>query len=246
MELHGRVKSLDATFNNCQLPQVGLCYLTYGAAVRLGFPEADYHLQFFPIRGKGEIVINKTTVPLTVDRGATISSNMSHEPNYSADYEHLVLRINSAALTKKLTAMTGASINKPLRMRSAPNFKRPAAQMLRRYFRLLVSELSSATAPLPAWAQSQIEQLLMVMFLCANEHNYSHLLEQEPKDVAPWQVRHAEEYIEANPDRPISLEDLSEVTGVSMLGLFRSFKRGRGYSPLEFARRVRQSKNGKH
>jgi hypothetical protein len=246
LELHDRAKTLDATYNNCQISRVGLSYATFGTAVRLEFPESKYHVQLFPIRGKGEVVISKLTAPLTADRGVTISSDMMHEPRYGADYEHLILRINSAALIKKLAAMTGATISAPLRMHPAPNFKRPAAQMLRRYFRLLVSELSSATAPLPAWAQSQIEQLLMVMFLFANEHNYSNLLEQEPKDVAPWQVRHAEEYIEANPDRPINLEDLSEVTGVSMLGLFRSFKRGRGYSPLEFARRVRRNKRGDH
>jgi transcriptional regulator GlxA family with amidase domain len=131
-------------------------------------------------------------------------------------------------------------------MHPTPNFNRPAAQILRRYFRLLVSELSSATAPLPAWVHAQIEQLLMVMFLCANEHNYSHLLEQQPRDIAPRQVRQAEEYIEANRDRPISLEDLAAVTGVSMLSLFRSFKQSRGYSPLEFAKRVRWSQKSKH
>ncbi len=246
MELHGRVKTLDATINNCQLPQVGLSYLTYGAAVRLNYPEAKYHLQLFPIRGKGQVVINKTIVPLTADRGATISSDMAHERKFSADYEHLLLRINSAALTQKLAAITGASINAPLRMDAVPNFNRPAAQSLRRYFRLLVSELNSATAPLPVWMQTQIEQLLMVMFLYANEHNYSHLLEQKLPDAAPSQVRRAEEYIEAIGDQPITLEDLAAVTGVSMLSLFRSSKKVREYSHLEFINRARRNKKDKN
>jgi transcriptional regulator GlxA family with amidase domain len=64
-------------------------------------------------------------------------------------------------------------------------------------------------------------------------------LEQEAADAAPWQVRQAEEYIEANAGRAVTLEELAEATGVSTLSLFRTFKRSRGYSPLEFAERVR-------
>ncbi len=247
LELRGRVKTLDAILNIYEMPQAVLGYSAFGAALHLGFDATNlYDVQLFPIRGKGHIEINKITVPLTADGGAVISSNMRDKATLNADYEHLILRINSAALIKKLAAITGASINAPLRMDAVPNFNRPAAQSLRRYFRLLVSELNSATALLPAWVQTQIEQLLMVMFLHANEHNYSHLLELKPPDIAPWQVRRAEEYIEASADRPITLEDLAAVTGVSMLSLFRSSKKVREYSHLEFINRVRRNRKDKN
>ena len=79
----------------------------------------------------------------------------------------------------------------------------------------------------------------MVMFLHANQHNYSHLLEQEPADAAPWQVRRAEDYIEANWDKPISLEAIATVSGVSIHSLAKIFRRSRGYSPMEFVKQVR-------
>lgn len=82
------------------------------------------------------------------------------------------------------------------------------------------------------------------MFLCAHRHNYSHLLEENTADAAPWQVRKAEEYIDANWQQPITLKDLAEVTGVSALSLFRTYKRARGYSPLEYAMRVRSRHGG--
>jgi hypothetical protein len=239
LEPESRARAINIAMNNCQLQQVGLSYGTYGAAVRLGFPEADFFLQLFPIQGKGEIVISKATVPLAPDRSVTISSNMDYGANYGADYEHLVLRINAQTLTRKLAAMTGATISAPLVMDPAPDFARPTAQMLRDYFMLLVGELSAASSPLPDWALAETEQLMMVMFLCGNRHNYSHLLDQKPLDVAPWQIRRAEEYIEANWNQPISLEDLADITGLNTLSLFRSFKQSRGYSPMEFAKRVR-------
>jgi AraC-like DNA-binding protein len=44
----------------------------------------------------------------------------------------------------------------------------------------------------------------------------------------------AEEYIVANAQRDIRLEELADVTGVSILSLFAAFKKYRGYTPLEF------------
>jgi AraC-binding-like domain len=246
LELRDPVKSLNATINNCPLQQVRLSYFTYGTAVRLGFSEAGYYSQLFPIRGSGEVVIGKTVVPITADRGATISAETAHERMLSADYEHLILRIGSAALSRKLTAMTGASIDQPLRMHPVPDFRNPAAQMLHRYFTQLTDELSSSMEPLPAWALTQIEQMLMVMFLYANHHNYSHLLEQEPLSAARGQVRRAEEYLETHCNQPSKLEDLAEISGVSSLSLFRSFKQSKGCSPREFAKQIRQSKKNKH
>jgi AraC-like DNA-binding protein len=84
------------------------------------------------------------------------------------------------------------------------------------------------------------------MFLHANRHNYRHLLEQEPPGAAPSQVRRAEEYIAANWNRPIGLETLAAVTGVSASSLSRSFRKSRGYTPLQFAKQVRLRKQTEH
>jgi AraC-binding-like domain len=246
LELRDPVKSLNATINNCPLQHVRLSYFTYGTAMRLGFSEAGYYSQLFPIRGSGEVVIGTTVVPMTADRGATISAETAHERMLSADYEHLILRIGAAALTRKLAAMTGATIDEPLRVHPAPNFRNPAAQMLRQYFMQLVDELNSSVESLPAWMQTPIEQMLMVMFLYANHHNYSHLLEQEPLSAARGQVRRAEEYLETHCNQPPNLEDLAEISGVSSLSLFRSFKQSRGCSPLEFAKRMARRKKSTH
>jgi transcriptional regulator GlxA family with amidase domain len=81
--------------------------------------------------------------------------------------------------------------------------------------------------------------MLLVMFLHANRHNYSHLLERQPSDIAPRQVRSAEEFIEANWNEPISLEAIAAATEVSIRSLFRNFRQSRGYSPMEFLKQVR-------
>ena len=240
------VKAFSAAVNHLKLQDVGLLYATYGAPVRLEFPESNFFMQLFPIRGNGEIICRKTSVLTTSENSTTIPTDACWQANYDFDYEHLLLKIDARALTKKLASLTGATINKPLRLDLQQSSKGTAAVLLRDYFLYLVDKLSAASPAMPAWALAQHEQLMMTLFLCCHQHNYSHLFGLEAPDAALSQVRRAEEYIEANWQQSITIEDLTEITGVSAFSLFRSFKRHRGYSPLTFASQVRSRRKSRH
>jgi len=237
-------EGFDATINACRFPGFNLVYGAYGAAASFEFPASDAFCRLFPIRGRGETTWGRSSFALSTGAGAVVSAEISHRNNVSADYEHLVLGMNGRKLVAKLAAMTGATISEPLRMDPQQDFKHPAAQMLQQYIPLLVNTLSIAKSPFPDWWITQTEQLLMTLFLCGHRHNYSHLLEQEAPDGATLQVRRAEEYIAANVERAVTLEELAEVTGVSAFCLFRAFKKSRGYSPMTFASRLRQKLEG--
>lgn len=240
---HG-VAGFNATINDCQLRDIGFCYGTFGAAVGFEFPATGFFCQLFPIGGRSEVVIGEMSTELIGTTGAVISSEVPHQTNISAEYEHLVLRINAQALTRKLAAMTGATLSKPLQINPRQTLRHPAARMLLQYIPLLADVLSSAAPPFPDWWITQTEELVMTLFLCGHQHNYSHLLEADPSDAAPAQIRRAEDYIAANLHRPVTLEELANFTGVSAFSLFSTFKKHRGYSPLEFVNRLR-SKLGK-
>ena len=229
---------LNAVFNNCRLRHTELSYVAFGGPVAFDFPGAAYFSLLLPVHGNGEIVTGKSACAMSVGNGTVLSAGIGHRSTYRAPYANLVLRISAATLTEKLRAMTGAAINAPLRISPNALLKEPAAQMLRLYVPRLVATLSQAQPPFPQWWMAETEQLLMLLFLCGHQHNYSHLLEPDAA-AAPWQVRRAEDYIAANAERPITLEELAEVTGVSALSLYRSFKQSRGCSPLEFAKRLR-------
>ncbi len=246
LEPEGRARTFDIAFNRCQLRHISVSFVKYGSAVRLEFPHTDYISQLFPVKGKGEIRSDGTSVSVTQASGAVRAAGISVTSRFNPDYEHLTLRMDPAAATKLLSAITGKSIGGALRFDPTPNFARPAARILRDHFLFLVGELSSAAAPMPTLLLTEFEQSLMVMFLHANRHNCSHLLEHAPPDAAPIQVRRAEEYIAANWDQPISLETLAAITGVSVLSLARSFRKSRGYTPMQFAEQVRLRRKAKH
>ena len=235
----GRDRTLDATLNNCQLQHLGLNYGIYGAAVRVEFPESDIVTQILPIAGRGEILVGRTVVSMTSNSSAVISSNTCMALKVSHDYERLILSLKTQALARRLSALIGAPAVAPLKLDPAQNFARPEARSFRALFLFLVSELNNPASAMPPLALAQFEETLLVAFLCANRHNYSHLLERRPSSAAPWQVRRAEEYIEANWDQPIRLDDIAAVAGASARSLFRAFKQSRGYSPMAFGKQVR-------
>jgi hypothetical protein len=233
-----RTESLNAVMNNCRLQCVELAFGAFGTEVGLDFPTSGYVAQLLPLQGAAEISCGTKSVEVAVGSGCLLSSDGPHRLIYSADYAHLVLRVDARVVADKLRSMTGAPLDQPLRIDTQSTPNGPAARMLQHYLPLLIETVSQNDPPFPVGWIAQTEQLLLTLLLCGYRHNYSHVLEQLASDVAPREVRLAERYIEANLQRPITLEELAEVAGTHTFGLFSAFKKYRGYSPLTFLARA--------
>lgn len=238
MDLVSRARTLRAVHNHCQLQHIGVSYGLYGISARWEFPETAYFAQVFPIRGRVEFVVDGVSVAVDPDSSVMLPVNVSFKMANDADYERLNLVIDPTALMAKLNSILGRSTDTPLELHPAQSFSGQSAGFLREHVMLLVKQLSSHSL-LPTLPLTEFEQLIMTMYLHANQHNYSHLLEQKPSDIDLRQVHRAEEYIEANCRQPISFEALAAVTNVGMRNLFHKFRETRGYSPMEFLKQVR-------
>jgi AraC-like DNA-binding protein len=148
------------------------------------------------------------------------------------------MTVQPAALISKLAAIVGDLRLGPLHFDPAVVARASHSKRLERLIRFVATEVE-LSLPMPLIMQSELQQAMMTSFLLANTNNYSELLLSEPVTAAPWQVRIAEQFIEANWNRPITIEALAAATNVSARSLFYSFKSGRGYSPMEFVKRVR-------
>jgi hypothetical protein len=238
----------QAVLNNCLLHRFGLSYSRYGSAVEWGFPATDWFLQMFPIKGSADVAVGRQKMTMTSGDSAVISPGMAFDLACGAGYDRLALQIDAKTLTDKLVALTGATINEPLRLDLQQDFTQPVAQMWRSYVLFLVNEVEMAGPPLPALMLAQYEQLVTTLFLYGNRHNYSHLLKMDAPDAAAWQVRRAEEYVDASlqQQQPVTVEDVAEVAGVSARSLLRTHKKRRGYSLLRFSGLVRGKRRDMH
>jgi AraC-like DNA-binding protein len=238
--LEGRSNKVDVAVNHYQASDMAVAYTKHGRRMTALYPENNFVFQAFPVRGRGQITIGKGASPLAPGRGVIVSPGMNFAITLNDNYEHLVLVFSAPALATKLALLTGAAITDPLRFEPVPVDRSPTAKLLRDHFFFLVDRLNACAVP--KLVLTEFEQSLMVMFLHANRHNYSHLLEELSPEVGAWQVRCVADYIEAHAQQPMTLENLSSVTGENAQSVLRAFKRIRGISPLEFANQVRLGK----
>lgn len=122
-------------------------YGTYGTDIHITFPAVDSFLQLYPLRGSGELTRGNRTFSLTRDAAGAVSPDEGYSARYSADYECIVLKVDAQALTRKLAAITGKSINTPLRFASPLDLGRPAAKLLHDYLPSLIKTLNTARPP---------------------------------------------------------------------------------------------------
>lgn len=229
--------ALDARVNHRELQSTGLSYASYGATVRGTLAHGNFYAQGFGISGYGEAVVDGHLFKVCNREGGIGGPGASARLTYQPGFEHLFMKIQPEALTRKLSALIGAPATPPLKFTGEID-----RQALEAQFRLLcfvISELDRSEDAPPALVLAELEQALIVAYLCSNLHNYSKHLNGDRPDSGPWQVRRAAEYIDAHWNQPITIETLALVTDSSARSLFAAFKAARGCSPMRFVKQIR-------
>jgi AraC-like DNA-binding protein len=230
-------REFHVVWNFVRLKHVGLGYSHYNSAVSTGIGAAGVVRQMFSLAGSSRTAFGSRHFTSDRNRSTLIPAGADARVDRGAGNGELRLRIDAAALQDKLGAMIGAPV--PDDLEFAAPAEGPEMQRLQRILLFLADQLDGAEAKIPDQVLAEYEQLVMVSFLAANRHNYSHLLDRAPRAPGPWQVRLVEEYIEANWRAPLDIETLAAVTGGSTRSIFKAFKEARGVSPMAFVKRVR-------
>jgi transcriptional regulator GlxA family with amidase domain len=81
--------------------------------------------------------------------------------------------------------------------------------------------------------------MVITGFLLSHVHSYSIALHQPQPAAAPYYVKRAEAYIEANFTYPLSLADIAAQSGVGARSLQTGFQNFRHMTPMAYLRSVR-------
>jgi AraC-like DNA-binding protein len=230
-------REFHVAWNFVRLKHIGLGYSHYNSAVSVGLSAAGVVRQMFSLTGSSRTAFGSRQFTSERNRSTLIPAGAEARVDRGAGNGELRLRLDAVVLQDKLGAMIGTPVSRDLEFAAPPDG--PEMQRLRRILLFLADQLDGAEAKIPDRVLAEYEQLVMVSFLAANRHNYSHLLERAPRAPGPWQVRLVEEYIEANWRAPLDIETLAAVTGGSTRSIFKAFKEARGVSPMAFVKRVR-------
>jgi AraC-like DNA-binding protein len=224
--------------NFVQLEDIALGFNTGRTPLTIGFHALDCARLQIALSGLSTTHTSGQSVAIDPQQACITSPGEDARTEFGDRFEHLLLRVNHGAIERKLTALLGSKPKGAIVFEpTAPNHL-PQAINLRRLIAFFNSQLNSPIA-LPPLVLGELQQAITLMFLHAYPHNFSRFLDAEERDTAPKHVRRVEEYIEANWMRPLNIEKLTALTGISARGIFKAFQRSRGYSPMAFAKRVR-------
>lgn len=229
----------EARANYLQVGDLGLCYCACDGDVSLGFGEVPFIRQVFNI--DGWLRYSGSTVNGEVAPGAcsgVLPAGVPLKFDFKSRYRHLLLRIEQDALERNLSVLLGQEIENKLIFEDVAD-QQAGMRRLRRMVFQFVSDFNTRGELFSELATAEMTRTMIMRFLMYHRHNYTHLLFRKPLKATSSAVKTVEEYIEANWDKPIDIEAMSAIAKVSARSLFRQFKKDRGYSPADFAKRIR-------
>jgi AraC-like DNA-binding protein len=227
----------DAVLNHHKLRELALSYARYGAPVQITLSNTDFFTQGFGVRGYGEAITDGRLFKIAAGQGGAAGPGATALLDYRANFEHVFLKIPPQALERKLAALLGNPPGRPLQLSGEYDKQALAAQY--RFLCFVISEIDQSIGGVPQLLLDEFEQALIVAYLCANISNYSDLLNAKSPAAAPWQVKRAIDYIEANWEQPLTVEALAAATETSARSLFATFRKSRGCSPMAYVRHIR-------
>jgi AraC-like DNA-binding protein len=226
------------TAHYLHLNDVTLIHARYPQRHSLGFGEASFVRQYFTLRGAGRFAAGTRLGELSVGSPSPII------PAYTPvdlDFEQadlLVLRIEYSALKRYLAVLVGREIDRDIVFHD-DTMMNPAVGSLRRGAFHFASDYNARGQNLSDLVVVETERMLIMKFLMSNWHNYTLELLRKPPEVSNSAIKKVKEFIEANWDKPISIEGMAAVAKVSARSLFRQFRKDCGCSPAEFAKQIR-------
>jgi AraC-like DNA-binding protein len=237
VELPSRPDTLDARANRFNLPNSSLWFCAYSVPIALRFPEPDHVRVQFHHAGVGATWIGETFAPVTSSQGCITTT--AAEFDFGRDFQQLVWRISKDTLRRKLAGLTETPLSGDLVFDHRLDLDRPQGRLLSKLLGCAIQAAETVGDDASGIVLAELEQAMLSTFLAASEHRYRDHIERHVAAAAPWQVRRAEAYIAANWDKPLEIDTVAEVTGASVRSIFRAFKQSRGYTPFEFAKRIR-------
>jgi len=231
-------KPFRARLNLCRLQKIALCYGCFEGSFGVTVPESGSFAQGLPIRGSAEHINNGMLIPDSPRKGA-VGAPGELSLSYGPDFELFAVFMKPKALSDTLSALIGTPLKDKLDLDKSNYDWRPEPRMMRSLVGLTIEELDREDSDVSPLVLAELEQAILVAFLCGTGHNYRRLLDGRPRNAAPRQVRRVEEYVEAHWEQPLSVEGLAVAANASVRSIFHSFREHRGYSPMHFLKQVR-------
>jgi AraC-like DNA-binding protein len=207
----------------------------------------DHHMIQLTLKGTSTYDIKRTTLEkddhiATVPgrTGVIIPSGHQVSVRPGGDNVFLGLIIPDQDMREFLSTWTGHNRFDPIKFNPMLKLANSRTSSFLMFLNYIFEELDRPSGLLrsPA-ALASLEHMIMTFMLTGLEHNLDGLFSRSAPEANIEMVHVVEQYLEANALKPVDMHVLSTVTGHSTGSIYRSFRRHRDYTPMQFLRSVR-------
>ncbi|MCA1297399.1 AraC family transcriptional regulator [Stappia indica] len=241
LDYAGRGRGLAIRQHLAPLGRLALSHITYGEEVEIDAGEPENWFMVHSVdRGGCEMKVGDRFVSASPAMSVISSATLPLHMTWTENCDHLVLKVDRSALERHLASLLNDAVIRPIEFYPELPTGSCENQGYRRALNFVIEEIDQDDT----FFRTQVgirhlEQTLMTMLLTTFRNNYSEALAAPVSPSAPRHVVRAEDFMIANADRAISVEDIAAAAGVGVRTLFDGFRRFRATTPMARLRALR-------
>jgi AraC-like DNA-binding protein len=236
-----RIGRLNACYHRAPLINTSINFLRYGAEVEID-PGAlrSFYLLEIPLSGSACVRFRDHDAVSGPDRALIVSPTTPFTSIWSADCAQIMVKVDRMALEKYVMNLLDRPLAEPIEFEPELKLSSDAGARCRRMLSYIVSEIEESEDFLGnRMLAMEVERSLMAYLVHCQPNTYTEALAATAAPAAPRYIVKAIEFMRANLDRVISIDDLAAETGVGARALHEGFKRFRATTPMAMLRSMR-------
>lgn len=240
--LEPRGSTLAARLNGVQADALGLWMLEYGEAVVVEEtrPGGEFLLVQLPLSGAVKVECEEGSWSVEPGMGLIMPSHVPHRLDWEAGANQIILKVPLQRLMLEYASITGRQPDQPLRFDRQIRLAASDGEQWSALMRYFCEQLAYPNG-LSCVKIRLAEEALMRHLLCAQSVSlHEHYLGEESQ--SPKRLQRAYEYMQANLQEDISLDDIARHSGSSVRSLSRMCRLQYGTSPMQLLRDMRLDK----
>lgn len=236
-DMHGDRNNFFARAAFFNFGSSNISHCSYESPVRIDFRDDDYIRFQLCTAGSGRTSAASNVAEF--GEGQIVCSPADASLEFGQSLEQFALRMRRTELDRDLAAILGTRPKEQISFELAADRQSNRTERFREKILHTVNCIDFTDEPIPSPLLREMDQSIRIAALYGMHNNFTDLLYRSEAAAAPWQVTRVEEWIDANWRGTVSIENLAEVSGSSVRSIFAAFKKARGYTPMEYLKRVR-------
>ncbi|ARQ01209.1 hypothetical protein CAK95_20490 [Pseudorhodoplanes sinuspersici] len=231
-----------AMHNSARFDGYSVNYVQYGAEVEIDPGKLDgFFLLQVPLSGSSDVRCGAARVASTPRVATLLSPTLPTVMTWHAGCRKLIVLIERKVVEGHLAALLDRRID-AVEFETQVPLMDAVGQAIRAHV-MLMQEAATQSVVLPAGSgrlvQRELRNGLVGLLLTGLVHDRSTLLAHGAAMPAPGHVKRVEDFLNAHPDREVSVSELAEIAGVSLRSLQDGFRRFRNMTLTDAIRDAR-------